>query len=66
MYQLSAVMCILFVYINNDSTADGYQVVIANNREEFYDRPTKPAEKWGVNNSLIAGNNTRSISIDTY
>jgi len=47
-------MCILFVYINNNTfDADDYQLVIAMNREEFIDRPTLPAHFW--NEHCISG-----------
>ncbi|ESO04963.1 hypothetical protein HELRODRAFT_171971 [Helobdella robusta] len=56
-------MCICFIYLNNNiddgsssspssSTAD-YQLVVINNRDEYYERPTKPASLW--NGSCISG-----------
>ena len=39
-------MCILFAYVSNNPKKDGYQVIIANNRDEYYDRLTKPADFW--------------------
>lgn len=48
-------MCILFVYINNDPAQDGYQLIIANNRDEFYNRPTKPAAFWEKKPDCISG-----------
>lgn len=48
-------MCILFVYVNNNPTPDGYQLIIANNRDEFYDRPTQPAAFWGKHPHCISG-----------
>jgi len=40
-------MCIQFIYINNDAASDGsYQLVLLNQRDEFYKRPTQPAHYW--------------------
>lgn len=42
-------MCMLFLYVNDDCDDDGYRVIIANNRDEYWDRPTEPASFWGKN-----------------
>ncbi|XP_037801984.1 transport and Golgi organization 2 homolog [Penaeus monodon] len=39
-------MCLLFVYINPDPKEGEYKVILVNNRDEFYSRPTKPAYFW--------------------
>lgn len=39
-------MCILFLYINPKPKVGEYKIVIVNNRDEFYFRPTKPAHFW--------------------
>ncbi|UII33022.1 NRDE family protein [Fulvivirga ulvae] len=45
-------MClILFAY----KTHPGYKLVVAANRDEFYSRPTEPAEFWEDNPSILAG-----------
>lgn len=45
-------MClILFSYKNHSK----YPLVIAANRDEFYDRPTSPATYWAENDDLFAG-----------
>ena len=48
-------MCIQFVYINNEPGPDGYRLVVTNNRDEVYDRPTKPAAFWGQGNQYLSG-----------
>ncbi|KAK2184485.1 hypothetical protein NP493_265g03050 [Ridgeia piscesae] len=48
-------MCILFMYVNNNPSPDGYQLVIANNRDEFYDRPAQPAAFWEKHPYCIGG-----------
>lgn len=51
-------MCILFFYLNPNAEEGRYQLILANNRDEFYTRPTKPAEFWGENNDCISGKPT--------
>ncbi|XP_042878340.1 transport and Golgi organization 2 homolog [Penaeus japonicus] len=46
-------MCILFVYINPEPKEGEYKVILANNRDEFYIRPTKPAYFWDT--GILAG-----------
>lgn len=46
-------MCIVFFYVDNDPSPDGYQVIAAVNRDEYYKRPTQPADLW--NDHCIAG-----------
>ncbi|KAK2166513.1 hypothetical protein LSH36_38g02001 [Paralvinella palmiformis] len=48
-------MCITFLYINNDPQKSDYQLIIASNRDEFYRRPSKPAERWPKNPQCISG-----------
>ena len=50
-----ATMCILFAYINNDAQDGEFQLVLANNRDEFYDRPTAPAARWQHDPACISG-----------
>lgn len=47
-------MCIQFVYVNNDASENEWQLVIANNRDELYTRPTKPATQ-SESNCIISG-----------
>ncbi|KAL4223792.1 Transport and Golgi organization protein 2 [Mactra antiquata] len=37
-------MCLLFLYVNDDPDENGYRLVLANNRDEFWDRPTDPVD----------------------
>lgn len=39
-------MCLLFVYINPYPKEGDYKVILVNNRDEFYSRPTKAAYFW--------------------
>ena len=49
-------MCIIiFAY----RTHPGYRLVLAANRDEFYDRPTKPAHFWDDHPQLMAGKDVR-------
>jgi len=47
-------MCITFIYVNNNvATKEDYQVVIAFNRDEWFERPALPAHFW--NDDCISG-----------
>ncbi|KAK3085016.1 hypothetical protein FSP39_022925 [Pinctada imbricata] len=35
-------MCLLYVYVNDDPNESNYRLILANNRDEYWDRPTKP------------------------
>lgn len=39
-------MCILFLYINPKPKEGEYKIIIVNNRDELYNRPTKHAHFW--------------------
>lgn len=39
-------MCLLFLYINPRPRVGEYKVILVNNRDELYNRPTKPAHFW--------------------
>ena len=45
-------MCLIFVVLNQDAH---FPVIIAANRDEFYDRPTQKAEFWPECPTLLAG-----------
>ena len=48
-------MCVLFLYYYPDGSRP-YKLIIASNRDEFYDRLTIPAQFWsGTASHLIAG-----------
>jgi uncharacterized protein with NRDE domain len=47
-------MCITFIYINNEAAADeAFHLIVAFNRDEYYNRPTLPAHFW--NDHCISG-----------
>lgn len=48
-------MCILFLFVNPNPSGHGYQVILANNRDEQYERPTKPADFWDDDEYCISG-----------
>ncbi|XP_076106342.1 transport and Golgi organization 2 homolog [Mytilus galloprovincialis] len=48
-------MCLLFIYLNDDECGNGYRLIIANNRDEQWDRPTKPLSFWTDNEDCISG-----------
>jgi uncharacterized protein with NRDE domain len=50
-------MClILFNYKNHDK----YKLILAGNRDEFYERPTEKATWWGKDNHILSGRDTKS------
>jgi uncharacterized protein with NRDE domain len=48
-------MCIAFLAISENPEDDGYKVIIAMNRDEYFDRPTKEAQFYKGNPDIIAG-----------
>ncbi|XP_076471493.1 transport and Golgi organization protein 2 homolog [Babylonia areolata] len=48
-------MCLLFFSINESCNDGELRLVLANNRDEFWERPTKQAEFWTTNQSCISG-----------
>ncbi|XP_013414756.1 transport and Golgi organization 2 homolog [Lingula anatina] len=48
-------MCILFLYINPSSSGQGYDIILASNRDEFFNRPTKLADFWDDAPDCIGG-----------
>jgi uncharacterized protein with NRDE domain len=48
-------MCIAFLAISENPEDDGYKVIIAMNRDEYFDRPTKEAQFYEGNPVIIAG-----------
>ncbi|XP_073832737.1 transport and golgi organization 2 isoform X1 [Musca autumnalis] len=44
-------MCVIFFYVNSNPEKDGYKLILASNRDEFYARDTKEVSQWdGVDN----------------
>ncbi|KAK7098742.1 transport and Golgi organization protein 2 homolog [Littorina saxatilis] len=48
-------MCLLFFNVNDNCSSDEFRLVLVNNRDEFWNRPTKPADFWTDNPSCISG-----------
>ena len=48
-------MCIAFLSLSSDPKEDGYKVIIAFNRDEYFDRPTQEAHFWKENPDIISG-----------
>jgi uncharacterized protein with NRDE domain len=47
-------MCILFLKYS-PCGSEGYKLILASNRDEYYDRPTTPAQFWPNNPSILGG-----------
>nr|XP_006821091.1 PREDICTED: transport and Golgi organization protein 2 homolog [Saccoglossus kowalevskii] len=47
-------MCILFFKLDVKPT-DGYKLILASNRDEYLDRPTKPASWWQDHPHILSG-----------
>lgn len=47
-------MCIIFIS-NVQLMNGGYRLIIASNRDEFYNRPTLPANYWSEDQNIIGG-----------
>ena len=39
-------MCLVLLYLGDERTEDAEQVILAANRDEFFDRPTSPARTY--------------------
>ena len=48
-------MCLLFVYLNDEESSGGYRLILANNRDEEWDRPTKQLQFWTDHTDCISG-----------
>lgn len=48
-------MCILFFTTNANPSSDGYKLILASNRDEFYARPALPAATWEENPFVYGG-----------
>lgn len=45
-------MCLIFISLDQHPS---YKLLVAGNRDEFYNRPTQPADYWSDNTGLLAG-----------
>lgn len=48
-------MCILFVYNGSYDADSDYSLIVATNRDEFYDRPSAELAPWKDNPNIIGG-----------
>lgn len=48
-------MCMLFLELCDDPRPDGFRLVLASNRDEYYRRPTDHAHCWEERSSVIGG-----------
>ncbi|XP_006821090.1 transport and Golgi organization protein 2 homolog [Saccoglossus kowalevskii] len=48
-------MCILFFKLDVNPPTDGYKLILASNRDEYLDKPTKPASWWQDHPHILSG-----------
>lgn len=54
-------MCILFCILNENAKGNEYKLILAANRDEFYNRPARVARRWEEDETIIGG---RDVSSD--
>lgn len=52
-------MCILFMYLNDKPDQCPYKLIVASNRDEYWDRPTEQAAFRGDGQQWIGGINKK-------
>lgn len=53
-------MCILFIHVDPMPKEGGYRLVVASNRDEYYERPAAPMAK--IDETTIIGGNENLTS----
>lgn len=48
-------MCILFLYNGANDVNSDYSLILASNRDEYYDRPTQNMAPWSEDPCVIGG-----------
>ncbi|CAH0696604.1 unnamed protein product [Spodoptera exigua] len=54
-------MCILFIYNGNNDSRSDYSLILASNRDEYYDRPSKNMGPWIEDPNVFGG---RDLEVD--
>lgn len=49
------VMCILFLHTDNNPAPNKFRLILASNRDEYYQRPTRQANFWDEDPTVIGG-----------
>lgn len=52
-------MCVIFFYANSQPGTNGYKLILASNRDEFFARNTQTAAKWSNADHVYGGASTR-------
>lgn len=49
------VMCILFLHTDNSPAPNKFRLILASNRDEYYQRPTQQAHFWDKDPTVVGG-----------
>lgn len=52
-------MCILFIHTDPNPKKEGYRLIVASNRDEYYERPAAPAAE--IDNTFVIGGKYRGF-----